>query len=189
MGTVLNNTDFDGRFFIANATENSIPTTYESQATPNNSKELERLITEVEEAILINSIGLDNFKLLFIALDDLPNADQKWIDLVEGVDYEDKRWKGLKDVLIRPVYVQFQEELAKGIATSNGFQIPNSENALNISGTTKTVTMHNEFVDLYQECKECVSVSLYQFLKDNNEMYNVDFKCFRLYAYKNSFGL
>lgn len=187
------------------------PTSVSSVASPNNQAALTNMISEVEKDILVNALGLDNYNALQIALSDLDNADQKWKDLVNGVEYDSKIWEGLNNDLSLIAYaVKFlflngniQQNTAVGVTNVN------SENASIVSPNYVLVNCWNKFISKYQGGENRpniyshngvnvidwyggssdVFVSLYKFLEDNKEDYNFDGSNFMQYESKNTFDI
>lgn len=182
MANILTVTDFTGKYYIANAV-NQIASV-QSQQTPNNSTELTRVITVTEKDILINALGLTIYNELQLALANLPSANQKYKDLVNGVEYDSKIWGGLKPMLINAVYYEFNNELVRGFSSTNGMQTNLVDGA--ISGTSKLVNVWNDFVLNYQSYHNQIVVSLYEFLTDKKDDYSFDSAKFKTYFLKNS---
>lgn len=184
-----------------------------STTTPNNNGVLNSLIIEVEKDILLNALGLTNYNLLQTALVDLPNADQKWKDLVNGKDYGDYQWEGLnspKGCLVYAVYYTFIHQNAEQL-TAIGVTKVNSENAVNVSPFAKLANSWQKFTNKYQGgcllnpltsmsvdysfvdwygTQENVQRSLYQYLNDNAVTYGFDASKFQTFDDNvNSFGL
>lgn len=182
------------------------PTSVASQATPNNSQALTDMITDVEKQILINVNGLTFYNDLQAALADLPNADQKWQDLVNGVEYDGKFWEGLNNahnLLAYAIYYSFNSRNVD-FYTSVGMAQPNVENSTRTNHTQKLVSMWQTFLNKYQRGNYfnysyfnrydyCyfneTNVSLWQYLNDNAETYDFMNSRFRLYEPVNSLGL
>ena len=59
----------------------------EIASVPNVGSELNALIVEIERSFMISLLGIEGATELQVALLDLNNADQKWKDLIEGVNY------------------------------------------------------------------------------------------------------
>lgn len=54
---------------------------------PNNASKFEYIRDNIERELLIKALNITLYNELNTALDDLPNADVKWINLVEGTEY------------------------------------------------------------------------------------------------------
>ena len=127
-------------------------------ATPsiggNNPTAMESLQKEVdyyEEKLLIGALGNEQYIELssqFVpgtgAQVLRPDALSKWVDLVNGYEYDGKKWKGLryeigtKKVSLIAYYVYFY--FLKGgfsVYSTNGIQIPLSENSAGQSPNPK----------------------------------------------------
>lgn len=203
MPNIINTTFFTGDLFIPLAANNI--TTVPTMQTPNNNTVLADLITEYEKLLLVNALGLTAYNELQTALADLPSADQKWKDLVNGVEYDGKIWEGLnnaKSVIAYYVYCQYVEK-NPDFLTAMGTAKPNSENAILVNPTQRLVNFWEVFLNKYQmNCNmrdgvftwfyihdNNVNVSLFQFLNDKKEDYSFDASKFKFYNPKNSFGL
>lgn len=181
--------------------------------TPNSRAGVLELINEVEKEVLLNSLGLDLYNELTAALVDLPSADQKWRDLVNGVEYDGKIWEGLdnaKSLFLYAVYTLFIMEnsdflTALGVAKSNVENANLTTNATKVSyAWQKFLTKYQNgclaepliysdsgvnFVDYYGT-NDNIQRSLYQYLNDNLTIWDTwDNSKFRLYEQMNSFGI
>jgi len=181
--------------------------------SPNNKTALEDCITEVEKSILLNALGLTAYNELQTALADLPSADQKWKDLVNGVEYDGKVWIGLnnpKSLITYAVYYFFLTRISQGFYTAVGVSKPSSENATLVTPAYKLAASWQAFLKKYQSgylkepffsnvngvdfidwfgCSEEIEVSLYRFLSDKKEDYTFDASKFSVYESINSFGI
>lgn len=188
------------------------PTTVSSVATPNNKSALENLIVEVEQDILINALGLTIYNELQTALNDLLNADIKWRNLVNGVEYDGKKWEGLSSdysLLAFAIYYLFLNGNTQ-FYTALGVAQPNAENSTMVSPTYKLTTAWNKFISKYQGGSteyptisytngiqftdwkghsNKVFVSLYEYLVDKKEDFGWEFDNFTYYDTKNTFGI
>lgn len=204
MPNINDTTFFKNDLYIPLATNNI--TTVASQQTPNNSVALTAMITSVERELLLNVNGLTFYNDLQAALADLPASDQKWQDLVNGVEYNGKIWEGLNNsnnLLAYAIYYEFNSRNVD-FYTSVGMAQPNSENATRTNHTQKLVSMWQTFLDKYQRgnyynysyynrYNYCyyneTNVSLWQYLNDNSTVYSFDNSKFRLYEPITSLGL
>lgn len=84
-----------------------------------------------------------------------PLAPQKWIDLVDGVSYDDKIWRGLRyekglykeSILAYFVYFNhYQETFSSGV----GQVVDIAKNAINANPTQHLTEVYNTFVEMYQ---------------------------------------
>jgi len=195
--------------------ELSIPNLTSSQS--GNATELAYYGDEKPRLLLQMSLG----NVLFSQLDSQvtsgvlnPLADQKWKDLVNGVTYDGKVWKGLNyqegsfkiSLLAYYTYWNWVND-----SYSSNFQIQ-AKNADNINPTSTLVDVWNKFLEMYQgvnyNCIPRVSyvhgatfvdyfgnqnsnyVSLLQFLKDNPTNYpDAQLYTFDNLSNSNSLGL
>tara|TARA_R100000541_G_scaffold20190_2_gene30047 strand:+ start:2742 stop:3374 length:633 start_codon:yes stop_codon:yes gene_type:complete len=181
--------------------------------TPNSRAYVLELIDEVEKDVLLNALGLDLYNELMAALVDLPSADQKWRDLVNGVEYNGKIWEGLdnaKSLFLYAVYTLFIMENSDFL-TALGVAKSNVENANLTTNTTKVSYAWQKFLTKYQNgclaepliysdsgsnfidyygTNDNIQRSLYQYLNDNLTTWDTwDNSKFRLYEQMNSFGI
>jgi hypothetical protein len=181
--------------------------------TPNSKAYVLELINEVEKDVLLNALGLDLYNELMVALVDLPSADQKWRDLVNGVEYDGKVWEGLdnsKSLLLYAVYTLFIMNNSTFL-TATGTTKPNSENSSNVVNNTKVAYAWQKFLIKYQNgClaepliysdsginfidyygnNDNIQRSLYQYLNDNLDVWDTWTPVnFYLYEQINSFGI
>lgn len=181
--------------------------------TPNSRAYVLELIDEVEKDVLLNALGLDLYNELMVALIDLPSADQKWRDLVNGVEYDGKIWEGLdnaKSLFLYAVYTLFIMENSDFL-TALGVAKSNVENANLTTNSTKVSYAWQKFLTKYQDgclsepliysdsgysftdyygTNDNVQRSLYQYLNDNLDTWDTwDNSKFRLYEQINSFGI
>ena len=191
------------------------PSTVTTVANPSNQKGLENTITAVENDVLINSLGLTIYNELQTALEDLPSADQKWKDLVNGVEYDGKKWEGLDNdlsLLCFATYFLFMNGNTQ-FQTAVGIVQVNSENSNVVSPNYKLANAWQAFVDKYQGSKatsplvyningstftdyygingSSVFVSLYEYLVDKKDDFSWSPEDFVLYNKNanNSFGI
>lgn len=188
------------------------PTTVTTVASPNSQSTLEDMITLVEKDILVNALGLTIYNELQTALNDLLAADQKWRDLVEGVEYDGKIWEGLNtnySLLAFAIYYMFVNQNTQFL-TAVGVGQPNAQNSTIVTPFYKLTNAWNKFTSKYQDGatespnitysggvyfedwfsqSESVYVSLYRFLVDKKDDYGWDLSNFTYYDKINSFGL
>ena len=120
--------------------------------------QLNGIIIDAERQLLTDCLNRSLFLELETALNDLPNADQKWIDLVEGVDYlkdgKTVRFEGLrgylKDSLV--AYYVFCEYMQRDDSyySTTGTVKATQKGAANYGGTKKFNDAYNTFVKYYQ---------------------------------------
>lgn len=180
--------------------------------TPNNVDAVTDCITEVEKSLLRNALGLLIYNQLQNALGNLEAADQKWKDLVNGVEYNGKSWEGLKSpksLIAYYVYYTFLDENST-FWTTLGIEKPAAENSKNAVPDFKLATAYQKFLKKYQAeaCDEPyrsfyggvlltdwygnndnVEVSLFHFLRDNKAAYGWETENFKFYPQLNSFGI
>lgn len=173
--------------------------------TPTNEGYLTELIDRLEYEVLVSSLGqeqYDELKSYFTGDVIDPNAPAKWLDLVNGKDYDGKRWQGLRNetlktsLIVPYVFYQYLSQ-EYSVVTNTGVQVAEAANAIVQSPTAKMVEAWNEFVMAYGHChayhnepvffetrsvtgvrwyhKVTHSVSLYQFLQDFPEDYDSSF--------------
>lgn len=210
MAQIVTNTFFINDLHVPNSQNNDdIGLPSEGNTTIEN---LNDCCAVTEKYLLLNAFGLDLYNSLQTALDDLPNADQKWKDLVNGVEYEGKIWEGLnnpKSLIAYAVYYNFlnmDSEYWSTFGTVKG----NAINAVNVSPFYKLTSAWNTFLKKYQHgnCStpnyysgvgwefvdwhgkhDSVNVSLYEFMRDNADVYSWTPEYFRYYETVNTFGI
>lgn len=207
---IIDNTFFKYDLAIPNAIAQ--PTVIPNSPVPANVAALNDCIKYVEEELLLNALGVTIYNELKTALADLPNADQKWKDLVNGKEYDEKKWIGLKaekSLLCYAVYYAFLDYNST-FWTTLGIEKPQAENSQNIVPDFKLAASYQTFLKKYQggACikpyrittgsftftdyygsESDVYVSLYQYLRDNKDVYGWEDSLFAIYEQKNSFGL
>ena len=181
--------------------------------TPTPNAKLIDCITYVERRVLLNSLGLLMYNELQTALSDLPASDQKWKDLVNGKEYDGKVWIGLgnaKSLLCYAVRVEFLDQNSTYWSTF-GITKPDAENAKNITPAFEIASTYQKFIEKYQGGFSSepfryyeigvsfvdyygnhnnVDVSLFQYLRDNIDVYGWSQEFFKGYENTlNSFGL
>lgn len=145
---------------------------------PSVKSELEVFIDRCERDVLLDAFGPTLYNQLKTANDDLPNAAQKWKDLVDGADYtldgKTYRWDGLKgyeknSLLAAYVFCKYLKN-DDGRYTTVGIVKNKAKNANVVSPMRKYLTAWNNFLNLYQDdCKTNTVRSLWQFLNDYNK--------------------
>lgn len=183
-----------------------------TNTTPNRFDEVKDCITVVEQSLLIHALGLTIYRDLQVALPITNDSLPKWKALVNGTEYDGKRWEGLsheKSLIAYAVYYHYLDENSV-FWNALGVEKPESANSQGVSPSFKLATAYQKFLkkyqggacvypyrgylkgayfeDYYGETEEVI-VSLYQFLRDKKEDYGWEQKDFRLYPEKNSFGL
>lgn len=179
--------------------------------TPDNATEIDNLCIQIERDILLNALGLTLYNELY-ALDettiDLP-ANLRWKKLVEGEEYDEKVWNGLKydySLIAYRVFEQFNIETTIRLSATGAKQVQ-GENAMQKTPKYLISTANQRFIKQYQGdylhspivtgnfidwfgCGDEIEKSLYSYLIDKK----ADFpewkqENFRVYETQNSFGL
>jgi len=210
MAQIVTNTFFINDLHVPNSQNNDdIGLPSEGNTTIDN---LNDCCVVVEKDLLLNALGLTLYNSLQTALINLPSAEQKWKDLVNGVEYDGKIWEGLnnpKSLIAYAVYYNFlnmDSEYWSTFGTVKG----NAVNAENVSPFYKLTSAWTTFLKKYQvgACSSpdyysgvgweyvdyygmhnSVNVSLYEFLRDKADVYNWTPDKFRYYNHVNTFGL
>jgi len=194
MANLIDSTYFEkGALYIPNNTDIN-----PGKVGITNQTDLDFYIIEYERDLLINAFGITLYDELQVALLDLPNALQKWRDLVTGKNYVNpsgvtKRWEGLRgankqSLVACYVYTEYLRNYNETFATT-GVVRNDSKNATNYDATPKYIKAYNKFIEQYQSDTlaqprlyinrfgsegldwygaENATVSLYKFLTDSN---------------------
>lgn len=208
MATIIDNTYFKYDLAIPQAIAQPSITSN----TPDNVDAVTDCIKHVEKDLLLNALGVTIYADLQAALPITDGSVQKWKDLVNGVTYDGKMWDGLKDeksLIAYAVYYNFLDENSS-FWTTLGVEKPKAENSQSVNPAYKLATAWQKFLKKYQNglCieplrykttgatftdyygnNEDVNVSLYQYLRDNKEVYGWEDSNFKYYEQRNSFGL
>ena len=198
---------------------NFIPNSVDISASnsPSQESELEYFIKIHERQLMLNALGVTLFKE-FDAITDLTTADQKWIDLVDGVTYtlDDKKylWEGLRgynknSLVASYIFCEFLRN-DESTYTTTGIAQNMAKNAQNYSYTPKYISAWRQFIEKYQAQADCSpmiirdhfgnvgldyyqnnnsEVSLYRFLTDQNELDANAFPDFEFKFYENQNSL
>lgn len=223
MANIIDETYFEhGNLFIPNNKDLAV----DPVGSPTVVAELDSLITKCERELLLNALGVTLYDELQIALAKLPfvpdtepptlgTAEQKWIDLVNGKNYNNadgnvKRWDGLtgydKQSLIAffifTKYLRNDNETYATVGTVKN----DAKNATNVSATPKFIQAYNKFIEAYQGSNftspailingfgsigydwsgtEKVQVSLLRYLTDSNELVENTYPDFEFMLYDN----
>lgn len=155
MPTITDSTYYEkGKKFIPN--NNNLNT--EIVGVPNVSTELEDAISKYERELLIGFLGITLYNELNTALADLPNADVKWQNLVDGTEYVKDgvtyRFDGLsgfdKDSLVAYyVFCKYMENDESYYSTT-GIVKSNAQNADSFNPTRKYLDAWSTFLEKYQ---------------------------------------
>jgi len=176
-----------GKLFIPNT--QAVPDIKANTAT--NEDKLTAAIAKYERLLLVNALGVVQYNDLITN----PTA-QKWVNLVNGMDYGDKRFDGIKQIIAYYVYVNFLKYDVVQYNTT-GLERTDAANSTSINHNERLVDYWNTFVNMYQYHNSCGIIfygeynstftSLWEFLSSNSEDYSVNF--FNLYQIQNVLGL
>lgn len=181
--------------------------------TPNSVDYLTSLCEKVEKSILVNSLGLEAYNELQLAIaDDFVNPlYAKYEKLVKGEQYNGKIWYGLNyeySLIAWRIFEQFLTKTNQKLTAIGNVEVtPQNANlttpAYIISnandefirgyqgGILRYPVVYNdgEFIDYFGNSDE-IEVSLYQYLSDKaSDFTNVDLNKFKIYETVNSFGI
>lgn len=194
--------------YIPLASEAPLPSAVTS--TPNDGTYIDNLCVEIEKTILVNALGLTTYNELQLALADIDNPlNASYKKLVEGDEYDDKIWVGLKydlSLIANAVWIEYvmqkntnlsavgnsQVNLEKGTLVTPMYKIANASASFikQYQGNIldEPIVIGN-FID-WQGCDDSVEVSLYRYLCDKKTDFpNVDLNKFKFYEQINSFGI
>ena len=126
--------------------------------SPTRINKIKAFIKKYERQLMINALGVPLYNELQTALENLPGADQKWKDLIEGRDYilNDKtyRWDGLRgfDKQGLGVFYIYCNYLRSDefTYTTTGMVQNTSDNALSAEFINKYVISWAKFIEQYQ---------------------------------------
>lgn len=207
----------DSTYFAKNNEYNiplaqDMPSSYEGVNNSSDKEAIETLCKDVEQEILLNSIGLANYDFIK-SITDLDSADEKWKWLIEGHKYDDKWWKGLKDdysCIVSAVYYLYLNNM-QHLSAIGTTQI-DPDKAKIVTPFYKIVSACNNFFKSYQGERSIQNyysastyrgvrfrdyhgesnsiVSLKEFLNDHKELFELNKVSFIEYHHRlNSFGL
>ena len=189
-----------------------------SSGSPSQESELDYFIGICERQLMLDALGVTLFNEFTTAMADLPNAAQKWKDLVTGSTYtKDGKtylWEGLRgynknSLVASYVFCEFLRN-DESTYTTTGIVKNKSKNAGNVSPTPKYIKAWQQFIEKYQAHEQCEpviirdhfgsvgldyyqnnnsEVSLYQFLTDQNELNATAFPDFEFKFYENQNSL
>lgn len=160
--------------------EHYIPNVLSGNAGEGVNKDFTDIQTKYERDVLLKALGKTQYNELQTALGDLPNAAQKWKDLVNGKD----DWGGLKPILKGYIYchwLRFDE--VKLNATGAGKD--NVTYSSTAEYNQKYVERWNEMIALYGGL-DLYETSLYEFLRDTDGLLEDEMEAME---FENSFGL
>lgn len=199
--------------FIPNAVDISA-----SSGSPSQESELDYFIGIYERQLMLDALGVPLFNEFTAAMADLPNAAQKWIDLVDGATYtldgKEYLWEGLRgynknSLVASYIFCEFLRN-DESTYTTTGIAQNKAKNAQNYSYTPKYITAWRNFIKGYQAQTQCDPViirdhfgtvgldyyqnndsvvSLYRFLTDQNELDATTFPDFEFKFYENQNSL
>ena len=202
MPTILTSYYFkSGELFIPNSV--AVPSI--NPNNPNAVDNLQSFIDKYEKTLLVDVLGIDQYNTL------RANQSQTsgiWFDLINGKEYENKVWAGLKPLIASFVFCKYLEN-DKSYYTSVGMERSKAENSISVNPTEKIVEVWNSFIEMYQGSFNCdyrflqpifyfegwdlgnyrnkTYASLIDYLKAFPDDYSVEY--FVGYQPKNRFGL
>jgi len=179
--------------------------------------ELQGIIDKYEKELLINFLGVELYNELMTVALDLPNADLKWQNLVNGEFYTFEnvtyQFEGLLPIIAKFVYCKYLRDDEFHLTTT-GVKRVNSDVTKDISYTNKYVKIWNEFLKEYQNNLYDVApdivftwrgvgldyfgngntetlVSLFTYLQHQNTLDSANFPdiTFKVYKPVNTFGI
>lgn len=191
MATIVQISHFTKKNELRLPNAEDVPATDFGTVIDTNITALQKLIEETEEDILTNAMGIDNFNALQTALADLPNADQKWKDLINGMVVEGRKWEGLganKSLLAFAVKSVWIAQNTPKLSEAGTFNNVASE-AILVSPDKLLSRMFNTFVNKYQGVYLSINMSLYEYLTAKKADFSFDATKFLFYETQNSFGI
>lgn len=146
---------------------------YEVEGVPSNGVNLSHFINKYERELLINCLNVTLYNELQQALVDLPNADQKYINLIEGTTYikDDITyiWDGLRgfeqDSLVAFFVFCRYMEVNESYYSTTGVISSNASNSVAFDPTRKYIDAWYSFLNKYQNEHEENS---YSYIVDGN---------------------
>lgn len=155
MAYIIDETYFQREYYVPNVDE------LNSEAY----NELTQFIDGKARLLIKDALGYELFKEFdsYVTSGNLSEtAPQKWINLVDGVEYElngeTYYWNGLKRIegafrssLITPFVFYHWLESRQSVMTGVGEVVVNSKNAVNVNGNQRLTKTWNDFVSQYQE--------------------------------------
>lgn len=184
------------------------PVSVSLQSNPNNATAIDLLCVKVEKYILLHALGLTLYNELFAITDfDLPE-NERWKKLVQGDEYDGKKWDGLDNdysLIAYRVYEMYVTQ-TNTYLSATGVTKVEAENATDITPAYKIATANQNFIDKYQGDylnnpnfydgfvdwygNDSIEKSLYGYLMDKIADFPTwDASQFRVYETKNSFGI
>ena len=194
--------------YIPLASEAPLPSAVTS--TPNDGTYIDALCIEIEKTILVNALGLTTYNELQLALADIDNPlNASYKKLVEGDEYDDKIWVGLKydlSLIANAVWIDYVMQKNTNLSAVGNSQV-NLEKGTLVTPMYKIANASASFIKQYQGeylnepiiignfidwqgCNDSVEVSLYRYLSDKKTDFpNIDLNKFKFYEQLNSFGI
>ena len=175
--------------------------------TPNNATELDNLCIKIERDLLLNALGLTLYNELKV-LTDVTIVGNRFEGLVNGEEYDEKVWEGLKNdysLIAYRIFEQFTHDSNTRLSATGVTKV-NAENATDQTPAYLIANANNEFINKYQgdyldepyvyngfiDWFGCNSIekSLYGYLMDKKDLFpEWDYLKFKVYKSKNSFGI
>ena len=194
--------------YIPLASEAPLPSAVTS--TPNDGTYIDALCIEIEKTILVNALGLTTYNELQLALADIDNPlNASYKKLVNGDEYDDKIWVGLKydlSLIANAVWIEYVMQKNTNLSAVGNSQV-NLEKGTLVTPMYKIANASASFIKQYQGeildepivignfidwqgGDDSVEVSLYRYLSDKKTDFpNVDLNKFKFYEQLNSFGI
>lgn len=113
--------------------------------------ELQAFIDKYEKLLLVGVLGIEQYNLL------IANQEQtsgKWFDLINGKEYDNKVWAGLRPLIASFVYCKYLEN-DKSYYTTVGIERSKAKNSVSVNPTLKLTEVWNSFVEIYQGAFDC----------------------------------
>jgi len=204
MPSIIDNTYFVNDLEIPGAiAQQSIGTN-----TPTATQSINDCISYTEKDVLLRALGFTLYTELQAALPITVLSEQKWKDLVNGV----AKWEGLdnrKSLLAYATYYNYLLTQSDYWATT-GVVKAESANATNVTPAYKLAYASQLFISKYQgnncglpfvangigweyidwyDSEDTEVLSLYNYLRDNADLYGWDASKFRFFETVNTFGI
>lgn len=210
MPQIVNKSYFNKQniLYIPLASEAPLPSAVTS--TPNDGTYIDALCVEIEKTIFVNALGLATYNELQLALADIDNPlYASYKKLVNGDEYDDKIWVGLKydlSLIANAVWIEYIMQKNTNLSAVGNSQV-NIEKGNLVTPMYKIANASASFIKQYQGeyldepiiignfidwqgCDDSVEVSLYRYLSDKKADFpNVDLNKFKFYEQINSFGI
>lgn len=174
-----------------------------------NTELINAYIDRYERELLEETLGVDLYQEILENKEDYESAPDNVKNIVLGTTYnlsgKNVKWGGLSDMLTPYIFYRFLQDQTEIFGTF-GMERPQGKNSKAVSSIPKATQAYRDFYDKYQGEDEYVRVistrthfgfdyggniksnrSLYQFLNDNDEVYDVQF--FQIIENTNQFGI